>query len=436
MSGYKANNFVTHHLSDSVVHTLRWWFDKLNNPSGSRHLLPITKIAQVDVFVDASTSWGLGIIIGDYWHALKLVENWKQPNHDICWLEAVAVELAISFLAQLGFSNTHVLIHSDNFGAIGAHHKHRSPNLPINLCTRRTYTILIQHLIVPSFPTRSRVECRVPQDLIFRAFLTCRANSSPSSMPDHAPRPASYEAVDVGFGVFAMRKLPPRIPMLEKTTPSPSTLPSPPTPPFTNLESMPHPPRTTSITLAPGVSVMPSSPRRLAADALPHRSAKPPSSANTYQPSPYRPLVPADQRLLLWTAPQSTVAQNDINSQIPADFQPLLYTRFLDSLSDSTRQSYGAGLLHFTQFCDRLRIPEDQRMPASDLLISAFIADASGSHSGNCIRNWLNGLRSWHILNRAPWHGQDPWVLPYRQTADKLALLPLNIFSPSVKISI
>ncbi|KAF5383676.1 hypothetical protein D9615_003673 [Tricholomella constricta] len=330
MSGYKANNFVTHHLSDSVVHTLRWWLVKLGDPSGSRILRPITKIAQIDVFVDASTSWGLGIILGNFWHALKLVENWKQPNHDICWLEAVAVKLAVSFLAQLGFSNTHVLIHSDNYGAIGAHYKHRSPNVPINLCTRRTYATLVQHLIVPSF-------VYVESDL----------------------NPADPISRGVSGAPRTFIKLPPRTPTVENAFPQfehlspPSLLPPSDSNDFTTLECMASPPHTTSTTVAPG---------------------------------------------------------------------PLLYTRFLDSLSVSTRQSYGAGLLRFTQFCDRLRIPEDQRMPASDLLLSAFVADASGSHSGECVRNWLNGLRSWHILNRADWHGQDPLVLSYKKSADKLGV--------------
>ncbi|KAF5388281.1 hypothetical protein D9615_000285 [Tricholomella constricta] len=186
---------------------------------------------------------------------------------------------------------------------------------------------------------------------------------------------------------------------------------------------MSTPPHTTSNSVAPGVYVMPSSPRERAARTLPQHNAKTPSEDNSYTQSPYRPPVPADQRLLLWTTPHSRVAQTSIDSQIPPDYQPLLYSRFLESLSRSTRQSYGAGLLRFTQFCDhRLRIPEEQRMPASDLLLSIFVADASGSHSGNCIRNWLNGLRAWHILNRADWHGHNPWVLTYRKAADKLGV--------------
>ncbi|KAF5384819.1 hypothetical protein D9615_001379 [Tricholomella constricta] len=209
-----------------------------------------------------------------------------------------------------------------------------------------------------------------------------------------------------------------------------------PSPTFSHLETTTSSPRTTSATVAPGLFVIPMSARQAAAKSFPTRIARPPTTQNSYQPSPYRPPVPADQRLLLWTTPHSQVAHNDINSQLPPEFQvmfsyllsllplipsqPLLYERFFDSLSTSTRQSYGAGLLRFTQFCDRLRIPESLRMPASDVLISAFVADASGSHSGECVRNWLNGLRCWHIFNRAEWHGRDPWVLPFRKTADKL----------------
>ncbi|KAF5378588.1 hypothetical protein D9615_007107 [Tricholomella constricta] len=61
-------------------------------------------------------------------------------------------------------------------------------------------------------------------------------------------------------------------------------------------------------------------------------------------------------------------------------------------------------------------------MPASDILLSAFVADASATCSGECIRNWLNGLRAWHIFNRAEWHGRDPWVLSLLHSADKLGV--------------
>lgn len=73
------------------------------------------------------------------------------PGRDICWLESIALELLIYFLVQLRFHTTHLLMHSDNNGAIGAHSKGRSRNAEINLCVRRTYATAAEHLIVPSF---------------------------------------------------------------------------------------------------------------------------------------------------------------------------------------------------------------------------------------------------------------------------------------------
>ncbi|KAF5375850.1 hypothetical protein D9615_008190 [Tricholomella constricta] len=208
-----------------------------------------------------------------------------------------------------------------------------------------------------------------------------------------------------------MRKLPPRTPSFVNTS-RPTHSPPTSTADVSPLETMPSPPRTTSSTVAPGVYVVPLSACQHAARTLPQQSAKIPLGDNVYLPSPFCPLVPADQRLLMWTTPHSNSAQASLDSLLPIENQTAVLLRFLDSLSLSTRQSYGAGLLRFTQFCDRLHISETLHMPASDALLSAFVADAAGSYSGNTVHNWLHGLRAWHVLNRAEWHGRDP--LPYR----------------------
>jgi hypothetical protein len=133
------------------VKTLHWWLSRLADSSTYRQLHSIGPVQDPHIFVDASTSWGIGIIVGDLWHAFPLVSDWKVTGHDICWLEAVALELLVYFLRQLHFVNTHIIIYSDNNGAIGAHTKYRSPNVPINLCVRRTYAALIECLILPDF---------------------------------------------------------------------------------------------------------------------------------------------------------------------------------------------------------------------------------------------------------------------------------------------
>ncbi|KAJ7245574.1 hypothetical protein C8J57DRAFT_1190911 [Mycena rebaudengoi] len=98
-------------------------------------------------------------------------------------------------------------------------------------------------------------------------------------------------------------------------------------------------------------------------------------------------------------------------------FEVLLQTQVTE-----TRESYGAGLLRFHQFCDRELIPESSRLPADRFLLAAFVADAVGSCSGKCIRNWLNGLRLWHSFNDAPWHGDEGWLPALKKSADKAGL--------------
>lgn len=149
--------------------TSHWWLLRLADPSAYRQLHPIGPLQDPHIYVDASTSWGIGIIVGDFWHAFPLVPDWKVSGHDICWLEAVALELMFYFLCQLHFANTHIIIYSDNNGAIGAHTKHCSPNIPINLCVHWTYAALIEHLI---WPKLIYIESELnPADLISRGEL-------------------------------------------------------------------------------------------------------------------------------------------------------------------------------------------------------------------------------------------------------------------------
>ena len=79
----------------------------------------------------------------------------------------------------------------------------------------------------------------------------------------------------------------------------------------------------------------------------------------------------------------------------------------LFSLDKNTHSNYGAGLLRFAQYCDTHSIPECSRMPASEILLSAFSASAAGSASESTLNNWLAGLHYWHIVNGASWHGSD-----------------------------
>lgn len=151
MSKFHGHEFLRFHVSDAFIQTLQWWRQRLTNPLGFRQLHPIGPVLDYGIFVDASTTWGIGIIIGDLFHAFQLAPNWKLLGRDICWLETLALELAFYFFCQLNFHSRHILIHSDNNGAIGAHSKGRSPNLAINLSVRRSFNVLSEMLIIPDY---------------------------------------------------------------------------------------------------------------------------------------------------------------------------------------------------------------------------------------------------------------------------------------------
>ncbi|KAG1742919.1 hypothetical protein EDB19DRAFT_1907404 [Suillus lakei] len=78
-----------------------------------------------------------------------------------------------------------------------------------------------------------------------------------------------------------------------------------------------------------------------------------------------------------------------------------LFFVMAESLDESTRNDYGAGLLHFNRFCDRLSIPEHDH--------------AAGSIFSSTADNWLAGLRFGHIINGVQWHGERSECLRHVQ---------------------
>jgi len=146
---FKGDEYLARFPPRSVFSDLRWWSETLENPSFFRHLIPRGPTLNPGIFVDASTSWGIGIIFGDKWISWQLAPSWKVPGRDICWLETLAVEFAVYILAAQGFRDCSVIIHSDNQGTIGSIQKGRSPNIDINLSVRRACSILIPHFITP-----------------------------------------------------------------------------------------------------------------------------------------------------------------------------------------------------------------------------------------------------------------------------------------------
>lgn len=124
-------------------------------------------------------------------------------------------------------------------------------------------------------------------------------------------------------------------------------------------------------------------------------------------PSTHCPPVLASDRVLLWTTPHGIDFQHELESLLPKSTILKMFFVVLHSLDIDTCSNYGVGLLCFTQFCNRISIPENKCMPASHDLLSAFVADTSGTVSDSTVNNWLSGLHYWHIVYGADWHGSS-----------------------------
>jgi len=148
-SSFHNNEVITRYPPHSMMTDLGWWLKKLEISSISRALCPRGSLQDLGLYVDASTSWGIGIIIGDSWASFQLSPTWKVPGRDICWLETLAIELLIYFLEQMGLRHCCLLIHSDNQDTISALEKGRSPNSHINLSVCHTYLALSDLSISP-----------------------------------------------------------------------------------------------------------------------------------------------------------------------------------------------------------------------------------------------------------------------------------------------
>jgi hypothetical protein len=70
---------------------------------------------------------------------------------------------------------------------------------------------------------------------------------------------------------------------------------------------------------------------------------------------------------------------------------------------ESTRATYGAGLLAFHVFCDSKDITEVDRAPVTRQVLETFIAALAGSYSSSAICNYICGIRAWHLLHGVEW---------------------------------
>lgn len=120
-------------------------------------------------------------------------------------------------------------------------------------------------------------------------------------------------------------------------------------------------------------------------------------------PSTLRPLCSAKDRLRLWKPATPSCATSGAEPLLPTADEERIREVLAEGYSDSTKATYGTGLLVFHVFCDKKEIDELQRAPCSQNLLSSFISTLVGDYSAQAVENYTYGLRAWHIIHRIPW---------------------------------
>lgn len=87
--------FTRRLISPRAATDADWWLDLFTNGPYGSDIHPPPPHLDIPIYTDASSSFGLGVIIGAEWSAWRLLQGWKSDGRDIGWAEVIAVELAI-----------------------------------------------------------------------------------------------------------------------------------------------------------------------------------------------------------------------------------------------------------------------------------------------------------------------------------------------------
>jgi hypothetical protein len=121
----------------------------------------------------------------------------------------------------------------------------------------------------------------------------------------------------------------------------------------------------------------------------------------TPAPSVLRPHCTAKDRLEKW--PSHPDSLPFLGPPEMFELQERVRAVTLEGWAESTRATYGVGLLVYHIFCDSRGVPEIDHALAKAALVSSFISVLVGSLSGKAIHNYIYGVRAWHTLYSLPW---------------------------------
>lgn len=176
-----------------VIADLHWIISMLETLPNELPLMHSDPI-DLDWWGDASTSFGIGVTIRNFWAVWQWAPGVKvgpKQRFDIGWAEAAAVELALLLAISEGFlSPGHYLVRSDNSGVVAALNNGRSRSRETNVILKNIFIVLAQQrvrLTAIYVPSRSNVVDALSRGDVaafLKGFPQAHTHSIPS-LPDH-----------------------------------------------------------------------------------------------------------------------------------------------------------------------------------------------------------------------------------------------------------
>jgi hypothetical protein len=139
---YASSPFVHKAPSLSVLSDISWWHTQITAIFCGSFLSQLPLPSPVKFWVDALTSWGIGIIFDGEWDFWSLRPGWDKDRCNIGWAKFIAIELGLLFAIYCGHTNIHFIVRSDNQGVIQGR-KSRSPEQ--NVVLKRITLLLASH---------------------------------------------------------------------------------------------------------------------------------------------------------------------------------------------------------------------------------------------------------------------------------------------------
>ena len=93
---------------------------------------PSAPFFDLHAFVDASSGFGIGLVLNNAWASYKFITSFRARGRDIAWAESIAVYLMLLTFTHIKLPSTRLIIYCDNKVVVEGWRNFRSRNTFVN----------------------------------------------------------------------------------------------------------------------------------------------------------------------------------------------------------------------------------------------------------------------------------------------------------------